>query len=259
MPRVTRRPDPRTGGHILQELGFDVRKVGDEVHGSVPVVPELWVPGTEHLRTSVLAAWADTATGYLAVGALAPRPPVTLELDVHLHRPAPGTGRVHAVARTVKAGRSVVVLGVDLTTDDDEPLGVGTASFVAVPDPGLALDIDATDLTGRLAGGPLPVPLAERARCSRTGPGRAELARSEDGLNAVGSVNGGLVALAVEEAALSAAPGTTLSSLSLRYLRPVRTGPAVAVADVRAGLGRVEVHDAGRDRLLTTIATTRSF
>ncbi len=72
------------GAHILLELGFDVRRVGDEIHGSAPIVPELWVPGTERLRTSVLAAWADTATGYLAVGALAPRPPVTHQLDVHL-------------------------------------------------------------------------------------------------------------------------------------------------------------------------------
>ena len=248
------------GAHILLELGFDVRRVGDEIHGSAPIVPELWVPGTESLRTSVLAAWADTATGYLAVGVLAPRPPVTLQLDVHLYRPGPGAGRVHAVARTVKAGRAVVVLAVDFTTDDGEPLGLGTASFVAVPDPGLELEIDVGDLDGRLDGGrPLLLPLAERARCTREAPGRAVLARADDGLNAVGSVNGGLVALSVEEAALSATPGTTLASLALHYLRPVRTGPAVALADVHAGLARVEVRDAGRDNVLAVTATTRTF
>ncbi len=164
----------------------------------------------------------------------------------------------------MKAGRAVVVLAVDFTTDDGEPLGLGTASFVAVPDPGLALEIDVTDLDGRLDGGqPLLLPLAERARCTREAPGRAVLARADDGLNAVGSLNGGLVALAVEEAALSATPGTgaapTLASLALHYLRPVRTGPAVAVADVHAGLGRVLVHDAGRADALAVTATTRTF
>ena len=53
--------------------------------------------------------------------------------------------------------------------------------------------------------------------------------------------------MAAEEAALSLAPGATLASLDLRYLQPVRVGPAVAQADVRDGLGRVEVHDAGNE------------
>jgi acyl-coenzyme A thioesterase PaaI-like protein len=61
----------------------------------------------------------------------------------------------------------------------------------------------------------------------------------------------------VEEAALSLTPGTTLSSLALRYLRPVRSGPAVATAEVRAGLGRVEVHDAGARGRPAATATTR--
>ena len=44
----------------------------------------------------------------------------------------------------------------------------------------------------------------------------------------------------------------------MRYLRPVRIGPAVASAQVRAGLGRVEVRDAGSDDRLA-VAATRTF
>jgi acyl-coenzyme A thioesterase PaaI-like protein len=84
------------------------------------------------------------------------------------------------------------------------------------------------------------------------------LPRTTDGLNAAGTVNGGLIALAVEEAALSLTPGATLVSMALRYLRPVRTGPAVATAEVRAGLGRVEVLDAGGDGRPAVAATTRA-
>jgi hypothetical protein len=46
--------------------------------------------------------------------------------------------------------------------------------------------------------------------------------------------------------------------MALRYLRPVRIGPAVATADVRAGLGRVEVRDAGGDDRAVVTATTRT-
>jgi acyl-coenzyme A thioesterase PaaI-like protein len=220
----------------------------------------MWAPTTASLRTSILAAWTDHAAGYLAIDLLGPRIPTTLELDVHLYQPAPGHGTVHAVARNIKAGRAVVVLTVEFTGDGDEPIAVGTGSFMAVPDPSLTLPPEVgrpeaiEDRGVRLA-----VPLAERAGCERREPGVAVLPRTDDGLNSAGTINGGLVALAVEEAALSLTPGATLASMALRYLRPARVGPAVATADVLAGLGRVEVRDAGSDDRLAVVATTRTF
>ena len=79
------------------------------------------------------------------------------------------------------------------------------------------------------------------------------------GSNSSNTVNGGLIALVAEEAALSLSPGATLSSLNLRYLRPVRIGPAVATARTRSGLGQVEVRDAGCDDRLSVLATVRYF
>lgn len=52
-------PDRRAAGHILADLGFAVGRSGDDVHGSALVVPEMWVPGTTSLRTSILATWVD--------------------------------------------------------------------------------------------------------------------------------------------------------------------------------------------------------
>jgi acyl-coenzyme A thioesterase PaaI-like protein len=240
--------------HILQELGFLLRRSGDEIHGTAQVAPEMWAPDTTSLRTSILAAWTDHAAGYLAIDLLGPRIPTTLELDVHLYQPAPGHGAIHAVARTVKAGRAVVVLTVDFTDDAGQQIAVGTGSFMAVPDPTLTLppDIPRPEALAD-SGVRLQVPLAERAGCERREPGVA------DGLNSAGTINGGLAALAVEEAALSLTPGATLASMALRYLRPARIGPAVATADVLAGLGRVEVRDAGSDDRLAIVATTRTF
>jgi len=250
--------DQRSGRHILRELGFTLARDGDQLHGRADVRPEMWAPGTASLRTSILAAWTDHATGLLAVDVLEPRVPVTLELDVHLYQPAPGDGTIHATARALKAGRAVVVLTVDFTDGDGEPVAMGTGSFMAAPDPDLTMPPEAT----RLAFEPSPLlqmPLAERAGCERRSPGVAVLPRTDDGLNSSRTLNGGLVALAVEEAALSLTPGTTLSSMAMRYLRPVRIGPAIATAEVHAGLGRVEVHDAGTPDRLAISATTRTF
>jgi len=62
-------------------------------------------------------------------------------------------------------------------------------------------------------------------------------------------------AVAILSADLDAHP---IASTTLRYLRPIRTGPAVARAEVEAELGSVEVHDAGTNQL-AVLATTRFF
>jgi acyl-coenzyme A thioesterase PaaI-like protein len=105
----------------------------------------------------------------------------------------------------------------------------------------------------------LRIPFAERARCEQRDTGVAVVPKTDDGVNASNTLNGGLIALAIEEAALSTSPGALLSSLVMHYLQPVRVGPAVATADVHDGLGRVEVRDAGGDGRLAVVATTRTF
>ncbi|WP_328387216.1 PaaI family thioesterase [Nocardia sp. NBC_00416] len=249
--------ESRRRRHILLELGFATTLAGDELHGSAIITPQLHVPGTERLRTSVLAAWTDTVTGLLAALTLGPRVPVTLELDVHLYRPAPGSGEIRAVGRKIKAGRSVFVAEVEWSVDG-EPFAFGGGSFMVSPNeelrlpPELSIDMPVSD---RL----LSVPLAERAGCARSGPGTAVLPRTDDGLNASRTVNGGLIALAAEEAILSLAPGATLSTLGLRYLQPARIGPVVADATLRADVGRATLRDSGNADRITTLATGRLF
>jgi acyl-coenzyme A thioesterase PaaI-like protein len=251
----------RRADHVLRELGFGLTRTGDELHGRAPIVPEMWVPGTEILRVSILAAWADITAGHLALDIVAPRVPVTLELDVHVYDERPDPQTVHAASRLIKAGRSVLVAGIDFTDHRGEPLAVAMASFMVSPDPQLTLErADATpeDIHG-FETPRLTMPYAARARCTIREPGVATIPRTLDGLNASGTINGGLLALAVEEAALSRTPNTTLSSMTMRYLRPARIGPAVATADVTAGLGRVEVRDEGNDGRVAIVATTRTF
>lgn len=237
---------------------------GDALRGSVEVTPEMYVPGTSCLRTSILAAFTDLLAGLLAGRVIGPRVPVTLDLAIDLYRPAVGLKHVEGVGQPVKAGRTVFVAGVDFTADG-EPLGTATASFMPVPDeslrlPDSALLLERTrDETMRLE-----QPFADRAGCVRQEPGVAVLVRSDDGLNSSNTINGGLIALVVEEAVLSgttlsAAPETTLASLAMRYLRPARVGPLVATATTHGGVSRVEVRDSGSDDRLTVTAATRTF
>ena len=222
--------------------------------GDAPITPELLVPGTQVLRTSVLAIWADIVAGHLAGFTQVPRIPITLDLDLHLYRQPIGTGTVTAAASLVKAGRTVVVTRIDLTLDD-EPLGVGGASFMVSPDPDhLAPEgFDVNSPGPRLH---MSVPFAERVGAIQVAPGVAEVPRRHETMNATGGLQGGLVALALEEAVLAAEPRTVLTSLSLRYLRPFRVGPARATVELSDGLAVGEVTDAGTGKL-GTWATAR--
>lgn len=253
-------PHARPEEHIVSQLGLLVSRAGEEMHGSAPVYPEMFVPGTTCLRTSILATWADVLSGHVSIGVLAPRVPVTLDLDVQLHRPPRDLEAVEARARLVKAGKAVLVVRIDFTDGRGEEVAFGTASFMPVPNPAVVLPPEVIDGTAiPRQRGRLTAPFAERARCTVPEPGVATLPRAEDAINASNTINGGLLALTAEEAALSLTPGTTLASLSMRYLRPVRVGPAVATAQVRGALGSVEVRDAGSDNRLGVLAVTRAF
>jgi acyl-coenzyme A thioesterase PaaI-like protein len=244
--------------HILSELGFGVRPTDEGLDGSASIIPEMHVPGTDHLRTSILAVWADMITGLLAAKHMVDRVPVTLELDIHLYRPAPSSGVVHGSGRPVKKGRTVFVGSVDFADDDGDIFAFGSASFMAVHDPTLRLP-EALGFDRPPPMQTLSMALADRAGCRRVEPGVVVLERSEDGLNAANTVNGGLIALAVEEAALSRSPGRTLSVLDVHFLQPVRNGPVTARAQTRTDVCQIEVHDHGSHDRLAAIATARLF
>ncbi len=244
--------------HLMSELGFVMRHVGSELVGTAPVIEEMCAPGTPHLRTSVLATWADHLAGLLAALAMTPRVPVTLQLDVDLIAPAPGSEIVRGTGRVLKTGRTVFFAGVEFGSDGGDVFAVGTGCFMAAPDETLNLP-PTLSLEHAPPAQTLRLPLAQRAGCARLEPGVATLPRTDDGLNSSRTVHGGLIALVVEEAVLSLSPGATLSALNLRYLRPIRVGPAVATARMTAGLAEIEVRDGGNEDRLSVLATARLF
>jgi acyl-coenzyme A thioesterase PaaI-like protein len=246
-------------GSVLGELGLIPEAVGEEYHATAEVRPTMWVPGTETLRPSILAAWADVLLGFLAVRVIAPRVPVTLELDVHTFADIVGCPTVCSVARMTKAGRSTVMVAIEFADAGGTPLGIGNGIFMTQPDARLRIPTGDWALESFSARrGPLTEPFAARAGCQRRAPGVAALHETDGVRNSSDTFNGGLLALVIEEAVLSADPQAgPPSSLLLRYLRPVRGGPAVATADVHLGLATVEVRDESTGAL-SVLATTRS-
>lgn len=246
--------------HVLSELGFETSLVGDEMHGTAEITPFMHAPGTDVLRTSVLAIWVDVITGIRCIDVFQGRVPVTLDLTVDVLRPVPGSGRITVVTRLLKTGRSVSVVEVDFRCEGGEVFALGSASFVAAPDASLTLPSRA-ELLARTDWRPPPLsqPLADRAGVARVRPGTASVARSQDGLNASNTVNGGIIALVIEEAALNGLPaGSTLSSMALRYLRAGRVGPVVATAAQVGDHLRVEARDAGAGDRVLVVAMTRT-
>ena len=96
--------------HILSELGFAVSQADADLVGEARIIPEMHVPGSPRLRTSILASWADHLSGLLAITVTAPLVPVTVELEVHLFAPAPSSGTVRCTAK-IPQGRALTVHG----------------------------------------------------------------------------------------------------------------------------------------------------
>jgi acyl-coenzyme A thioesterase PaaI-like protein len=241
---------------IITELGLDVVRAGEVVSARAQVLPETCTPSSPVLRTSVLATWADVIMGTAAGWAIGPRIPLTGDLEVQVLGSAHPGSTLVAEASTVKVGRTVTVCRshfADAATG--APVAVSYASFIGSPDPTHSFP----------EGFPpyeppehwLQVPLAERLQRRILEPGIVEMPRLPDGLNATGAIQGGLVAFAAEEAALSCREGPSAAhALTVRYLRPFSVGPLRASARECNGLYEIDLTDTGTGKL-GAVATAR--
>jgi len=85
-------------------------------------VAEACVPGTSILRTSVIGTWADVIAGIIAGYAINPRIPLTLDLEVHILKPARVGTRIRSEATPVKVGRTVTVVRNSVTIIDRQEI-----------------------------------------------------------------------------------------------------------------------------------------
>src|SRR4051794_30343087 len=95
---------------------------GDMVRGSAEGQKHACVPGTDVVRTSVLATWADVVTGVIAGHAITPRIPLTLDLEVQVQQQALAGTRLVAEATALKVGRTVLVCEARFWDEDSGAL-----------------------------------------------------------------------------------------------------------------------------------------
>jgi acyl-coenzyme A thioesterase PaaI-like protein len=240
---------------IVGELGLQYTRSGDVVSGRAEAVAEAAVPGTETLRTSIIATWADVIAGAIAGYAINPRIPLTLDLEVQVLGPARVGDLVVGESVAVKVGRTVVVCEASFRRESEaDPFAIALASFIASPNPDHVFEGGFPEFTG--VPGRLRVPFAERAGLRLIEPGVAEVPRRLDGLNGTGAIQGGLLALAAEEAALSLSPEPAIAqSLNMRYLRQFSIGPcrAEATGDSRASVVRLFDEGTGKIGAIATV------
>jgi acyl-coenzyme A thioesterase PaaI-like protein len=256
--------------HMLRDLALTVEhhEDGSSV-GRLPVVDAV-LDDHGRVRAGVVATLVDAIGGGLAAYAAAPGWIATADLDLQLTGAPTDATTVDAVGRVLRAGRSTVVIGVELRAGS-AALGLATMTFAVLPrrDSNPVMPVDRVRgpqsfLGGGAASGFRGAALdAFGIRTIDAARGHVELVPSSYVENSLGAVQGGIVATIAERAAelaLSSAAGAPMApvGLQLSYLALAREGPIRSKAEVLGvapawGSARVELFDEGADRR-TTVA-----
>ena len=258
--------------HVLRDLRLESEAGPDlTARGWIDISDALRGP-TDLPHPGALATLVDAVGGGLAATAARPDWIATADLTMHLV-PCPGVTRMQATGRVLRAGRTTVVLEVDMTGDEGDVLGIASMTFAILP---------------RRDGNPIidPVAATRRTTMARPDSGFTQTLESATGLrvlddttgavhlpltdyvrNTLGAVQGGMMAMtaaAAAERALSAALQTHIDIVDLQvtYLALAKVGPVastVRVLDVQpdSGTAHVELTDAGADGRVTTIVRAR--
>jgi uncharacterized protein (TIGR00369 family) len=255
--------------HLLRDLRLTFEHGADGTSRAwMPVMPGV-CSDDGAVRAGVLATLVDVIGGGLAATAAHPGWIATADLTLHVVGSAT-TGSVEARARVAHAGRTTVVIEVDLFDDAGAALGIATMSFAVLQRREINPDITTTMTTGAstmaladsgIRGSildELEVQVIDAAR------GAVEVPVGEWCLNSLGSMQGGAVATVVDaaaEVATRAASGEPLvvRDIQLTYLSLARIGPLrtrVDIIGMQPGsvTAHVEMIDTGTDSRVTSIA-----
>jgi acyl-coenzyme A thioesterase PaaI-like protein len=247
--------------HVLAQLGFLL--MPHQMKAQMPLAAGLATPFGE-TRLGVLACFVDCAAG--GIGLLAARPSwlVTTYLNLHVWTPPTGDA-LTATAAVLRSGRSTVILDVDLATE--QSVGRASVGFAALParreDPVMP-DPPGNGLvqlgTGRVGMENLLPYLGTRTIDAASGSTVTTL--NDHILNNLGILNGGVMCMLAEEAALLATASATgrpvsVTQLSLDFISAVRTGPvrtdaAVIGREAHGMIVQGRVIDGGADRVAAT-------
>jgi acyl-coenzyme A thioesterase PaaI-like protein len=263
--------------HVMRDLRVEIehRAVDDAL---------CLAPVTEHVRNrsgaaslGLLLTLIDTGGALVALPAAAPDWIATVDLSYHAQAPVTD-GPAIAEARIVRVGKNVIVVGVEVSDghgagqpDGSRVCGSGLMSFARIPGHATRADRRPGERLGtRMSpAGPdhgLRAPLLDSVglRVVDAAGGVVEVDKSEYVSNSFGTVNGGVLGMAVQAAAETAldAAGHAFDATDaqIHYLAQTQTGPVRTSARVlRVGgdhaVCGVRAVDAGNDDALLALAT----
>ena len=231
--------------------------------------PEICTAGA--LRATIVASAIDLVGGMYTreiAGVDA-----TFTSDLSLRIPRPGVpDRIVARGERLRAGRRLITTGVTLE-HAGTPWAYGETTFSRIPRAKEnAPDLEALSTPLQIPSHPLDRALTDEVGVEVIAPetGQIQVQLRDALLNPEGVMQGALVALAVECAALARADhdgasegmgARVVTELDLRYLAAASAGPLTGRADwigePSTGMLRVELRDTGQDDRLTTTALVR--
>jgi acyl-coenzyme A thioesterase PaaI-like protein len=256
--------------HVLRDLDFEVEMLSPEHHRArLDLSVSNGVAAT--VEVGAVLTVTDLAAGSVCASRVAPDWMATSGLFVHLARPLqPGAMLIDA--RIVRAGRSTITVGVDLTSEASPgtSLGEGVVTFARIASQGMSLALSSDDAAvtrysfprvtepGRPVeptdpmgtGGSLEKAIGCSVLDGAAGVTETQLVSYVR--NSFGAINGGVVATLIDVAARSAAGfgpvRSCTSDMSIHYLAQGRNGPietraTVVRSDHRAATLRVDVFD----------------
>ncbi len=259
---------PARESSVIAELGFDIEQEGEEWTGRAQVPPGAWAPGTAFPRASVLVTYADIVAGAQYRALTVPNMSVTVDLALDVTAPDAPALEVEGLiltSRILRRGKRTAVTETLCRLPDGRVVAVCTGSFAMISSTTNALQHLSGPAPSRHERPLLPGPVMDRAGIGVLGRGTAELALRPGLTNSTSSMMGGLTGMLGEAAALSALgagpePAYFVDRLLVRYLAPVRTGPARAEAVSTAGsparpVVRVALRDTARPQELAADIT----
>lgn len=259
--------------HLLRDLclSFAPGADGHSRRVWLPVVPGIRTDaGRGPVRMGAIATLVDVLGGGLAATAAAPDWIATADLTVHLGDTRDPGDHIEAHGRVLRAGRTTVVMEVDLLRADGTGLGIATMTFAVLPrrDANPVMPAAATEAVTTMA---LPDSGLDAALVDAVGAhvvdaacGVVEAPITDWVRNSMGALQGGAVATLAEVAAEAAARAATdeplvVTDIQVAYLGFGRVGPVRTATTITGDAHRVvadiEVRDTGADdRLMARIS-----
>jgi uncharacterized protein (TIGR00369 family) len=204
--------------HLLRDLRLSFEHGENNTSRAwMPVALEL-CNDTGAVRAGALATLVDVVGGGLAATVAYPGWIATADLTLHVVAPAT-RGWVEARSCVAHAGRTTVVIEVDLYDEAGAEIGIATMSFAVLQrrdeNPDITTSMTSGSSTMALAGSGLRSSLLDELRVHVVDAARGELEApiGEWSLNSLGAMQGGAVATIVDAAAEAAARAASSETL----------------------------------------------